>query len=112
LRRHGLSRNDPSRKVPESSGASFTRLSTIAGFTAGAVIFFFFKLGALIIKGAKNPACKANSANAFPDGNRQLIGSIHSIGIWGIRTGAGPLRPDPVFPEPAFPDFIPFAPIY
>ena len=90
--------------MPESSGASFTRFSTTAGFTAGAGIFRFFNRGDPIIKGAKKPACKANSANAFPDGNRQLIGSIHSIGIWGILTGTRPLRP--VFPEPALSDFI------
>ena len=35
--------------------------------------------------GARKPACSANSARSFPDGSRQLIGSIHSIGIRGIR---------------------------
>jgi hypothetical protein len=34
------------------------------------------------ISGAKNPACRANSASAFPDGRRQHIESIHSIGMW------------------------------
>jgi hypothetical protein len=96
--------------VPGSSGASFTRLST-TGFTAGTGNFRFFNRGVPIIRGAKKPACNANSASAFPDGKRQLIGSIHSIGIWGILTEARPLRPDPVFPEPAFPNFIPYAPI-
>jgi hypothetical protein len=96
--------------VPESSGASFTRVST-TGFTAGTGNFRFFNRGVPIIKGAKKPACKANSASAFPEGNRQLIGSIQSIGIWGILAGIRPLRPDPVFPKPAFSDFIPFAPI-
>jgi hypothetical protein len=77
-------------------------LSKTAGITTGATIFRFFSRGVPIIKGAKNPACNANSANAFPDGNRQLIGSIHSIGIWGILKGARPRLPDPVFSFSAF----------
>jgi hypothetical protein len=37
-----------------------------------------------MINGAKKPACKANSASAFPEGRRQLMGSIHSMGRCGI----------------------------
>ena len=48
---------------------------------------FLFVLGARIIRGARNPVCRANSASALPEGRRQLIGSIHSMGIWGIRMG-------------------------
>jgi hypothetical protein len=56
--------------------------------TGGAGFFFFLlKLGVPNMSGAKNPACKANSAKAFPDGNLQLNGSIHSIGTCGIRMG-------------------------
>ena len=35
-------------------------------------------------RGARNPACSANSASALPDGNRQLPASNHSTGIWGM----------------------------
>jgi hypothetical protein len=60
--------------------------------TGGSAVFLRFlkpgePSGELNIKGAKNPACNANSASAFPDGKRQLIGSIHSMGICGIRMG-------------------------
>jgi hypothetical protein len=47
----------------------------------GSGFIFFFGCGARINSGAKNPVCNANSANAFPEGSRQLSGSIHSMGI-------------------------------
>jgi len=71
------------RKVPVCSGSSL-RLSCAEFGEFGSNGTFFFTLGPLKISGAKNPACKANSARAFPDGRRQLIGSIHSIGSGGI----------------------------
>jgi hypothetical protein len=54
-----------------------------------------FNRGIPNINGAKKPDCNANSANAFPDGSRQLIGSIHSMGMVGIRMGVRPRRPPP-----------------
>jgi hypothetical protein len=92
--------------VPGSSGASPVRSSSPAliasalalitsAFGGGDVTLFFLKFGVPISRGAKNPAWSANSANAFPDGNLQLIGSIHSMGICGIRTG-GVRRPTPL----------------
>jgi hypothetical protein len=95
-----------SRKEPESSGASATRSSNpdlitsppaliTSAFAAAGATFFFLKFGVPSSSGAKKPAWSANSANAFPDGNLQLIGSIHSMGICGIRMG-GVRRPTPL----------------
>jgi hypothetical protein len=77
--------------VPELSGASSIDFSTTGGTTG----FAFFFAGPLNISGARNPACNANSAKAFPDGSRQLIGSIHSMGIGEIRMLECPRRPTP-----------------
>jgi hypothetical protein len=78
--------------VPERAGSSptcsFNPPATFPGTGTGAALGFRFrKLGVPSINGARNPACNANSANFFPDGNRQLIGSIHSMGICEITMG-------------------------
>jgi hypothetical protein len=81
LHAHSLYRNDAVR-----AGASLT-WSLVAGrFLTPEFIAisdasgFFLPLGARMINGARKPVCNANSASALPEGRRQLIGSIHSIG--------------------------------
>jgi hypothetical protein len=77
----------------------------MGGVGGSATFLRFLKAGVPNISGAKNPACNANSASALPEGKRQLIGSIHSIGIVGIRMG-GLRRPAPLPRWLAFWDFI------
>jgi hypothetical protein len=102
--------------VPGCSGTS--PFFAITLLTTGALAFLGRMVGDPNINGAKNPDCNQNSANAFPDGSRQLIGSIHSIGMFGIRAGERPVRPargpNPDEPKPGgrvLRGFIPFAPI-
>src|SRR4029077_8259652 len=73
------------RKLPECSGTSPCLSATTGPAGAGAGAFLRFKFGRSSIIGARKPDCSANSASSFPDGSRQLIGSIHSIGIREIR---------------------------
>jgi hypothetical protein len=94
LRRHRIL-----RKVPDCSGTSL--FTALIGFMTGllsddAFATFLFTLGPLRISGARKPACNANSASALPDGKRQLIGSIHSIGSVDMPTDTF-LRPAPLF---------------
>jgi hypothetical protein len=104
--------------VPDRSGTSSTFFAAIT-LIGAAPVFFRFTAGDPNINGAKNPDCSQNSASAFPDGSRQLIGSIHSMGMLGIRMGTrldrGPGRaPRPDRPKPGglvLRGFIPFAPI-
>jgi hypothetical protein len=62
-----------------------------------------FPRGPFNNNGAKKPDCNANSASFFPDGNRQLIGSIHS-------TLNGP-RPAPVISRVLLLRRSPFLPV-
>jgi hypothetical protein len=103
LRRHLVSRKEPIR-----SGASCVSFSATGANGAGTAGFLRLILGVPNMSGAKNPACNANSANACPDGSRQLIGSIHSMGIRGIRTEERLLRPAPKLRGLIFCDFILF----
>ncbi|HEV2199447.1 MAG TPA: hypothetical protein VGR73_06485 [Bryobacteraceae bacterium] len=92
--------------MPERSGTS-SPVSERSNFTFSSFDddFFFFNLGPFKIRGARKPACNANSAKAFPDGSRQLIGSIHSIGRWGMLPDVR-FRPALGLSGPSFSDFI------
>jgi hypothetical protein len=98
--------------VPEPSGASSTFFAAIALLTAATPGFLRLIAGEPNINGAKNPDCNQNSASAFPDGRRQLIGSIHSIGMLGIRTDERPRFDEPKPGGRVLRGFIPIAPSF
>jgi hypothetical protein len=90
------------RKLPDETGSSAA--AAPLGFAAALGRRFSpaFPKGPFNSSGAKKPDCNANSANLFPDGNVQLIGSIHS-------TGKAP-RPEPVITRVAVLRRSPFRP--
>src|SRR5579872_4228224 len=106
LHAHCFYRNDAVRTGASLTCSLVSGEVVAPGFAATVLTPGFFVIfGARIMSGARNPVCSANSASAFPDGKRQLIGSIHSIGRWGILTLLL-LRPAPVLRRLGLSGFI------